>query len=114
LVLPEVVVDALKKAGFEVIEHFDIAVTALKANTISWYSTLQGGLWPSTFKHTKWGRFLTQKMVDVLETIKIAPKGTGETHRILSTAADCLAKGGDTGIFTPMYYFLARKPLNSK
>jgi len=114
LVLPEVVIDALKKAGFEVIEHFDIAVTSRKQNPIGWYSTLQGGWKPSTFKHTKWGRFLTQKMVDILETIKIAPKGTGETHRILSTAADCLAKGGETGIFTPMYYFLARKPLNAK
>jgi len=113
LVLPEVVIDALKKAGFEVIEHFDIAVTSAKTDPVRWYSTLQGGWKPSNFKHTKLGRFCTQKMVDLLEAIRIAPKGTGETHRILSTAADALAMGGETGIFTPMYYFLARKPLKS-
>jgi len=114
LVLPEVVIEALKQSGFEVIEHFDIAVTSRKTNPVPWYSTLQGGWKPSNFKHTKWGRAVTQTMVDILEKVHIAPKGTGETHRILSGAADYLSRGGETGTFTPMYYFLARKPLSAK
>ena len=29
---------------------------------------------------------------------------------LLNRAADALAEGGKSGIFTPMYFFLVRKP----
>lgn len=48
-------------------------------------------------------------MVDTMETLHVAPKGTSETHKMLCIGADGLAMGGDMGIFSPMYYFLARK-----
>ncbi len=48
--------------------------------------------------------------VEVMEFLHIAPKGTSETHRMLSAAADSLAEGGVTGIFTPMFFFIAYKP----
>lgn len=104
-------VEALEKSGFEVVEHYDVAeVAPQNGNEIPWYSTLQGGWKLSQIKHSKAGRFLTQTMVDVLEFCRIAPKGTSKTHAMLSKAADYLAQGGETGIFTPMYYLLARKP----
>jgi sterol 24-C-methyltransferase len=110
------VITALEKAGFEILEHHDCAVKSIEwGNTVTWYSTLQGSLLsPSQFKHSKVGRFCTQKMVDVLEFLHIAPKGTSKTHFLLSTAADALARGGETGIFTPMYYFRARKPIKGE
>lgn len=112
LATPQIVVDALKTAGFEVIEHFDVAETAKKdGNDVTWYSTLQGSFSLTTLQHTKGGRFLTQKMVDVMETLRIAPKGTSKTHQMLCIGADGLVRGGELGIFTPMYFFIARKPL---
>jgi len=107
------VVDALKAAGFEVLEYADIAVTSQQnGNPIGWYETLQGGLSLSQIKHSRVGRFFTQRMVDVMETLHIAPKGTSQTHHMLCSAADALAKGGVQGIFTPMFFYLARKPTN--
>ncbi len=59
------VVDALRKAGFMVAEKdvFDVAVTSLKdGNDVNWYETLQGGLKLSQIKHSKIGRFATQRV----------------------------------------------------
>jgi len=114
LVHPRVVVKALQDAGFEVLESADLAAVAQEnGNDVTWYSTLQGGYTPAQFKHSKLGRAFTQRMVDVMEVLRVAPKGTSETHRMLGIAADGLAAGGELGIFTPMFYFLARKPTNA-
>lgn len=116
MVHPSKVVEALKTVGFEVVDSFDAAETAPKdGNEVPWYSTLQGSVWsPSQFRHSALGRFCTQRMVNALEAIKVAPKGTGKTHEMLCTAADNLAKGGEWGIFTPMFFFIARKPLDAE
>ena len=104
--------NAFKAAGFEVLEAYDVAVEyKQRLNTIEWYDTLLGKLRLSQLKHTKWGRMFTQKMVDVLETVGIAPQGTSETHAMLCRAAEYLAIGGQMEIFTPMLFILARKPL---
>lgn len=114
LVHTSVVVQALKDAGFEVIESYDVAVEAMKAgNEVPWYQTLQGGCSLSQVKHSRVGRMFTQRMVDTMEFCGLAPKGTSATHHMLCTAADGLAVGGETGIFTPMFYFLARKPVKA-
>jgi len=114
LVHTSVVVQALKDAGFEVLEHFDVAVTALEhGNDVGWYTTLQGGCSLSQLKHSRAGRMFTQQMVDTMELLSLAPKGTSATHKMLCIGADGLAAGGATGIFTPMFFFLARKPLNA-
>jgi len=115
LAMADDVISALKKAGFEVEEHFDVAVTApADGNEISWYASLQGSCSLSQFKHTRAGRRCTQALVDVMETLHLAPKGTSQTHKMLCVGGDGLAKGGEWGIFTPMYFFIARKPVKSK
>jgi sterol 24-C-methyltransferase len=48
--------------------------------------------------------------VSTLETLRAAPSGSSEVSAMLMGAADSLVRGGDTGIFTPSYFFLARKP----
>jgi sterol 24-C-methyltransferase len=102
---------ALEKAGFEIVDAFDVAETAPQGgNDVPWYSTLQGGWKLSQVKHSKAGRFMTQCAVDVMEACKLAPTGTSKTHAMLCMAATALARGGETGIFTPMYFFCVRKP----
>ena len=64
----------------------------------------------SNFRQTKVGRWCTHKLVTMLEFVGIAPKGTVKTHDFLIQAADSLCAGGKSGIFTPMFFFLARKP----
>jgi len=103
---------ALKKAGFEILASEDLAPFA--DSSTPWYESLAGSFSLTGWKHTKVGRFLTNKMVSVLETIKIAPKGTTEVSNLLMSTADDLVKGGQTGIFTPVHFILCRKPKNNK
>jgi sterol 24-C-methyltransferase len=49
-------------------------------------------------------------MVKALEALRIAPKGSTATSTFLQRAATALVKGGETGVFTPMFYFHVRKP----
>ena len=63
-----------------------------------------------TFKRTTVGRMVTKRLVRVLETLRIAPKGSTAVSDFLNAGADALVKGGQTGIFTPMFFFHVRKP----
>ena len=103
----------MEEAGFHVLDEFDVHVEAsVNGTQIPWYATLQGSTCSvSQFKHSKLGRFVTQLGVDVMETLRIAPKGTSQTHDMLCRAADNLALGGELGIFTPMMFVVGRKPL---
>ena len=58
-----------------------------------------------------WGRTATNITVRVLEKLRIAPRGATEVSRMLSEAGDVMVASGELNIFTPMYFYLARKPL---
>jgi sterol 24-C-methyltransferase len=102
------VLSACKLAGFEVLENRDLAETC--DTETPWYLPLSGRFSISGFKHTQSGRFLTHKLVQFLEATRLAPKGSSAVSAFLSRAASALVKGGQTGIFTPMFYFHVRKP----
>lgn len=104
------VVNALRNVGFEVLELTDFG-EATKQNPVPWYDTLAGKVSVTNFRFTRSGRWLTDKMVGVLETLKIAPKGSAATSKMLNDTAECLVEGGELGIFTPSYFFVVRKPL---
>lgn len=108
LVSIDVVKNALKKAGFEIVEAEDLAPKA--SESTPWYESLAGSFSLTGWKHTKIGRLVTNKFVALLETVKIAPKGTTEVSNLLMATADDLVKGGQTNIFTPVYFILCRKP----
>jgi len=110
LVTPAKVLEALKKAGFEIIEAKDVQVVAQDPGQIPWYESLGGSLTLTGFRRTKLGRNVTTILVTVLEFLRIAPKGTTKVQSLLNATADDLYDGGLLGIFTPSYYFLARKP----
>ncbi|PIN08614.1 SAM-dependent methyltransferase [Handroanthus impetiginosus] len=101
--------DAVKKAGFEVVWEKDLAVDS----PVPWYSPLDGSHFSlSNFRSTAVGRFFTRNMVMALEKLGIAPKGSQKVQAFLDKAAEGLLAGGKKEIFTPMYFFLAQKPLS--
>ena len=102
--------DAVRGAGFEVIEAVD--QQAKHGNPASpWYMALQGRDFSlSSFARIPAGRALTALLTRVLERIRIAPAGTSEAARMLNVAADALVEGGELGIFTPSFLIHARKP----
>lgn len=105
------VVDCMKEAGFEVIDHFDLHKNMHSEHEIPWYEPLTGKLTLGGFRHTYMGRTLTHVMVSTLETAKLAPAGTTRVSKILNDTAICLVQGGQTEIFSPDYFVLVRKPL---
>ncbi|OMO71432.1 Methyltransferase type 11 [Corchorus olitorius] len=100
--------EALKLAGFEVICENDLAVDS----PLPWYLPMdKNHLSLSNLRATAIGRFITRNMVKVLECLGLAPEGSQRVQHFLETAADALTEGGRKGIFTPVYFFLARKPI---
>lgn len=102
------VVSALTGAGFEVLESRDLTLDA--TCDVPWYLPLAGAWSLAGFRRTPPGRWLTNKMVRVLETVRVAPRGSSVVSDFLNVGADALVRGGQTGVFTPMFFFHARKP----
>ncbi|MBA0736352.1 hypothetical protein Gogos_009914 [Gossypium gossypioides] len=99
--------EALKQAGFELIWEKDLAV----GSPLPWYLPLDTSHFSlSSFRLTSVGRFITRNMVKGLEFVGLAPKGSQRVQDFLEKAAEGLVEGGRKEIFTPMYFFLARKP----
>ncbi len=108
---PSEILQNLKDAGFEVVETSDTVNDWDPRYEYPWYDSLDGRyLSFSNFKHTPFGRYLTNKFVWVLETLRIAPKGTLDVHNMLIKVAVDLVDGGKLGIFSPSYFYLVRKP----
>jgi sterol 24-C-methyltransferase len=107
---PTSVVDsALGRAGFELLETEDLALTS--DPEAPWYLPLTGqdtGL--MALPRKPMGRKVTNTVTSLLERLRLAPKGTSEVSDFLNAGADALVAGGELGLFTPMYFFLARKP----
>ncbi|KOM51242.1 hypothetical protein LR48_Vigan08g206900, partial [Vigna angularis] len=102
---------ALKQAGFEVMEEKDLTIES----PVLWYLPFDppSHFSLSNFRATSTGRFVTRIMVTALEFLGLAPKGRTRVEGFLRKAAEGLVAGGKTGIFTPMYFFLVRKPASS-
>lgn len=109
--MPEIC-DALRMAGFELLEARDCAPESDPGT--SWYRALQGrDLTLSSIPRTPFGRALTNLTLQVGERLRLFPEGSRAVSTLLNVAADALVEGGRSGIFTPMFFFLARKPQRS-
>eukprot|EP01119_Soliformovum_irregulare_P024250 TRINITY_DN864_c0_g2_i1.p1 TRINITY_DN864_c0_g2~~TRINITY_DN864_c0_g2_i1.p1 ORF type:complete len:376 (+),score=79.42 TRINITY_DN864_c0_g2_i1:1-1128(+) len=109
----EDVLAALQKCGFELVEHKDLAIVDA-INPVAWYQPFAPGLSLQSFRVTAVGKWITHYLVAGLEKIGFAPKGTTSTHEMLMLAHDGMVRGGKTGIFTPMFFFMVRKPLSQQ
>ncbi|KAG0265142.1 Delta(24)-sterol C-methyltransferase [Mortierella polycephala] len=106
---------ALKTVGFTIEKNEDMGATDDK---IKWYYPLQGDIrqanafWDylTVLRTTTAGRAATTYMVRTLESLRLVAPGSAKVSSILQTAADSVLEGALIGIFTPMYFFVARKP----
>jgi len=105
--------EALKKCGWEIIECEDKAPVTPQ-NPIPWYAPLEASFSLSGFRLTSAGIWFTKTFVGWLEKFSLVPKGTSATHDMLMLARDGMVRGGSMNIFTPMFYFLVRKPLEKE
>jgi len=104
------VVRALEESGFEVLDSFDANRNVHSDREIPWYQTLYGSFFTlSGFRMTHIGRICTHSIVSALEFMRIAPKGSVRVSSLLNATALDLVEGGKEEIFTPSFFFLARK-----
>ena len=100
---------ALRMAGFELVEARDLAPESHP--TTPWYRALQGRDFTlASIPRTPAGRALTHLALRVGERLRVVPEGARAVCTLLCAAADALVEGGKSGVFTPMFFFLARKP----
>ena len=113
-----VCLNALKEAGFEVLDARDMAdddYGAAKGGK-PWMLPLMPSWNPLTqrFQFNWFGYRMTNAFIYMLEMLRLAPKGTVKTQRMLQQGAFGLSDGGITKTFTPMYLMVGRVPLNKK
>lgn len=96
-------------AGFEILEARDLAPESHPKTP--WYRALQGrDLSFKSIPRTPIGRALTNLVLRAGERLRMVPEGTAAVSTLLNVGADALVEGGATGVFTPMFFFLVRKP----
>lgn len=106
---PQQVDDALREVGFELLESADLAERA--GPGIPWYQPLAGSRFSlAAFRSTRAGRMATHGALQLLEAIRIVPRGTVRVSSLLNMCATAMVESGRLGIFTPMYFLYARKP----
>ena len=104
------VIGGLKAAGFEVLETHDAANES--DPDMPWYRALEGrDLTPGSIPRTPLGRAITNAALRTFETLHVAPAGTTQVSALLNRVADELIESGKRGVFTPIFFFHARRPL---
>ncbi len=102
-------IECIGSAGFEILYAADHALNS--DSETPWFTSLEGrDISLSSVARTPAGRIFTAYFTSVLELLRIAPRGTSDTSKMLNIAADALVEGGRLGIFTPCFLVHARKP----
>ena len=101
---------ALQAVGFEVIEGTDMGIQEEPGTP--WYQPMVGetGTFRNLLRRTPAGRKAMLGMVKLAEVFGFFPKGSNTVIGLMDRTARAYVAGGKTGIFTPLYCFLARKP----
>ena len=103
---------ALESVGFEVIEGKNRAIEGDSPIT-PWYQPMEtrGRTRGNSLRKIPLGRKVFIAMSKLAETLRIFPKGSSDVVALLDRTAKAYVAGGKAGVFTPLYCFLARKPL---
>ncbi len=101
---------ALEAVGFEVIEAAN--QEDKQSPSTPWYQPMEGqsGTLRNAFRRTPLGRKAMIGGLKFAETFRFFPKGSTSVVQLMDRTADAYVAGGKTGIFTPLYCFVARKP----
>ena len=102
---------ALEAAGFHLIEGMDRDIQ--EGPYTPWYQPMESrhGTLGNALRRRPWGRKAVIAGLKLAEVMRLFPKGAAEVVRLLDRTAEAYIAGGKAGIFTPLYCFLARKPL---
>ena len=102
---------ALESAGFEVVEAADRNST--EGQGIAWYRPMEGqsGTLRNAFRRTPLGRKAMFAGLRLADAFRLVPKGTADLVQLMDRTANAYVAGGKMGIFTPLYCFIARKPV---
>ncbi|MDE0002132.1 MAG: hypothetical protein OXQ29_05525, partial [Rhodospirillaceae bacterium] len=100
---------SLETAGFRIVESTDRAEGA----RMPWYRPLEArqGTPGNAWRRGPLGRTAIFGASKLAELLRIFPKGSADVIRLMDRTANAYVAGGRTGIFTPLYCFLARKPV---
>ena len=103
---------ALESAGFQVVEGRDYAVEEDGPPT-PWYQPMEtrGGTLDKVLRRTPLGRKMLIGASRLAEAFGVFPRGSADVVGLMDRTAKAYVAGGRAGIFTPLYCFLARKPL---
>ena len=103
---------ALEAAGFQVIEARDRAVDENSPIT-PWYQPMEarGNTLGNALRRIPLGRKAFIGASRLAEAVGMFPKGSADVVGLLDRTANAYVAGGRAGVFTPLYCFLARKPL---
>ena len=115
LVKTSVAVEAIKHVGFQIIHDEDLAE---KNDEVPWYYPIAGELkyvrsladLVKVGLMTRPARYISHRLLGVLEFLKLAPPDAMKTADALGVAADALVAGGREKLFTPMQLYVLRKP----
>ena len=101
---------ALEAVGFEIVEAADKDVQ--EGPSTPWYQPMAGrrGTLRSAFRRTPLGRKAIFGALRLAEVLRYFPRGSASVVQLMDRTADAYVAGGKSGIFTPLYCFLARKP----
>lgn len=101
---------ALEAAGFQVIEARDESIQ--DGPSRPWYEPMESRRtpWGEVSCKTSLSRQIFISFYRLAEAMRLFPRGSTEIVRLMNRTAEAYIAGGKTGIFTPLYCFLARKP----
>lgn len=104
----DVVLQALKEAGFTLIHHEDYGI--FNQGDIPWWQPLRpNGFSLATLRSSEFGGQLIHSSLSILEFLRLVPKGTASVAQMLAQGGSALASAGEEGLFTPSFLILARK-----
>lgn len=104
---------ALRDVGFEVLEARDAALDDFTGGE-PWYRPLTPSWNPFLMPRFQFNPVifkLSPLILYALECIRVVPSGTHKTQIMLQKGGVGCERGGSTGVFTPMWLMVARKPL---
>ncbi len=104
--------ESLSAAGFHILDGADLGIQE-GSSSPPWYLPMERrhGASGSAWRALPWVRRTLISGLRLAEVPRLVPKGSAEVVRLLDRIADAYIAGGEAGVFTPLYCFLARKPL---
>ena len=102
---------ALEAVGFEVVGAADLGANG--GPTASWWGPMESrhGSFGNFILRTPWGRRAMGMAIRLAETARVFPRNSHKVIQFMDRTADAYVHGAKAGIFTPLYCFLARKPV---